>query len=418
MNTVRTVIYLISLIILIYLSGRFSGAETALTSLGEIDLVRMKHNKGKNVRYIEKLMKDMDRTIITILIGNNLVNILASSISTLLFYGLWGNLGISISVGVLTLSLLIFGEITPKAYALKNNRKISSKSARIIFFISVALSPLIAVLKTLSRHLITIRGGSVSKEEFHIQELSIKHLADKGADAGELKDIEKEIIHRVFEFGDLKVRDVMIPAGDVKYLDRKLSVIETKREMVYSGYTRLPVIDSEKMTVVGVIYTKDLLNRMEKKVKNFMRSPFIVFPEEDITSVFSKMKRNRVHLAIVSDHDKRFRGVITLEDILEELVGEIFDEFDPEEEPPAADGDGTEENVEGKAGVEALPKKGTSLNNEGGEGSASKPRRKKRKKRSVDEADGKWEAGNGSEEDVKTNADELILTLGVDEEGA
>jgi len=339
MDPLTIVIYISALIFLIYLSGRFSGAETALTSLNEIDLLQMKHKKTKNVNFIEKLMADMDRTIITILIGNNLVNILASSLATLLFYSLWGNIGVSISVGGLTLLLLVFGEITPKAYAIKKNRKISSRNAKQIYFLTRGLAPLISLLKAISRGLISLGRGSIAKEDFHVQELSIKHLADKGADAGEIKDIEKEIIYRVFKFGDLKVKDAMIPGNEVKYLDKRLSAIEAKKQMLYRGYTRLPVVNSQKMKIVGVINTKDLLNRMEESIKNFMRKPFIVSPDEDITSVFNTMRANRVHLAIVGDENHKFLGIITLEDILEELVGEIYDEFDQdvmeeESEPP------------------------------------------------------------------------------------
>jgi len=334
MNLLNIILYVFSLVILVYLSGRFSGAETALTSLSEIDLVQLRHKKSKNVAYVEKLMKDMDRTIITILIGNNLVNILASSLSTLLFYELLGNLGVSISVGVLTLILLVFGEITPKGYALKKNRKMSCANAKWIYFLSRALNPLITSLKSISRGLIKLRGGSIAKEEFHIQEVSIKHLAVKGAKTGEIKSIEKDIIYSVFKFGDLKVKDAMIPAVEVKYLERKMSVIEAKKQMVYRGYTRIPVVNSQKMTIVGVVNTKDLLNRMEGRIKKFMRPPFIVSPEEDLTILFEKMRSNRVHLAIVSDENRKFLGIITLEDILEELVGEIFDEFDDEENQP------------------------------------------------------------------------------------
>ncbi len=331
MEPLTIIMYVSALFFLIYLSGRFSGAETALTSLNEIDLLQMKHKRTKNVHFIEKLMADMDRTIITILIGNNLVNILASSLATLLFYSLWGNIGVSISVGALTLLLLVFGEITPKAYAIKKNRKISSRNAKQVYFLTRSLAPLISLLKAISRGLMSLGRGSIAKEDFHVQELSIKHLADKGADAGEIKDIEKDIIYRVFKFGDLKVKDAMIPSNDVKYLDWKLSVIEAKKQMVYRGYTRLPVVNSQKMKVVGVIYTKDLLNRMEKSIKKFMREPWIVSPDEDITSVFNTMRANRVHLAIVGDENKKFLGIITLEDILEELVGEIYDEFDQDE---------------------------------------------------------------------------------------
>ncbi|MDP7264823.1 MAG: CNNM domain-containing protein, partial [Candidatus Thermoplasmatota archaeon] len=238
MDPFSIVIYVSVLFFLIYLSGRFSGAETALTSLNEIDLLQMKHKRTKNVIFIEKLMDDMDRTIITILIGNNLVNIVASSLATLLFYSLWGNIGVSISVGALTFLLLVFGEITPKAYAIKKNRRISSRNAKEIYYLSRGLAPLISMLKVISRGLMSLGRGSIAKEDFHVQELSIKHLADKGADAGEIKDIEKDIIYRVFKFGDLKVKDAMIPGNDVKYLDKKLSAIEAKKQMLYRGYTR------------------------------------------------------------------------------------------------------------------------------------------------------------------------------------
>jgi CBS domain containing-hemolysin-like protein len=331
MDPFSIVIYVSVLFFLIYLSGRFSGAETALTSLNEIDLLQMKHKRTKNVIFIEKLMDDMDRTIITILIGNNLVNIVASSLATLLFYSLWGNIGVSISVGALTFLLLVFGEITPKAYAIKKNRRISSRNAKEIYYLSRGLAPLISMLKVISRGLMSLGRGSIAKEDFHVQELSIKHLADKGADAGEIKDIEKDIIYRVFKFGDLKVKDAMIPGNDVKYLDKKLSAIEAKKQMLYRGYTRLPVVNSQKMKIVGVINSKDLLNRMEESIKKFMRKPFIVSPDEDITSVFNTMRANRFHMAIVGDDNHKFLGIITLEDILEELVGEIYDEFDQDE---------------------------------------------------------------------------------------
>jgi len=135
----------------------------------------------------------------------------------------------------------------------------------------------------------------------------------------------------VFKFGDLKVKDAMIPGNDVKYIDKKLSAIEAKKQMYFRGYTRLPVVNSQKMKIVGVINTKDLLNIMEGSIKKFIKKPFIVSPDEDITSVFNTMRANRVHLAIVGDENHKFMGIITLEDILEELVGEIYDEFDQDE---------------------------------------------------------------------------------------
>ena len=408
MNLPVLLVYVFSMAVLVYLSGRFSGAETALTSLSEIDLVQMRYKKTRNVAYIEKLIKDMDRTIITILIGNNLVNILASSLATLFFYELLGNIGVSISVGVLTLLLLIFGEITPKAYALKKNRRISSKSARTIYVLAKVLSPLITLLKAISRTLIKLRGSTVTKEDFHIQEVSIKHLAEKGANSGEIKTIEKDIINSVFKFGDLKVKDAMIPAKDVKYLDRKLSVVEGKKQMVYHGFTRVPVVNSEKMTIVGVIYTKDLLNRMEKRVKKFMRPPFIVAPEDDITTIFAKMRANRVHLAIVSDDKKKFMGIITLEDILEELVGEIYDEFDEEDEDDAVQTLFNNDIIKESTGEEGKTPEATGADNDGV--TSTKDRTEGPRDRESGEGENMDKKGELTVDDeVQVQSDEMLL---------
>jgi len=322
-------IYIVSLILLIYLSGRFSGSETALTSLTEMDIAEMKLKNVKNMKYIEKLVGDINRTIIAILVGNNLVNVLASTLAALLFQELLSNVGVSISVGVMTLSLLIFGEITPKAYALKNKQQISIRNARYVYFVSITLGRPITLLKWIARSLSKLYGEKIPKVEFHLQEKNIKFLAKKGAASGEIKNIEKDIIHRVFTFGDRKVKEAMIPANEVIYLTSNTSVVEAKKKMVYHGYTRIPVIKSDKKKkIIGIIYTKDLLNRLEGRIKDFMRKAYVVSPEKDITKVFNEMKRRRRHIGIVSDKKRRFLGIITLEDILEELVGEIYDEFD------------------------------------------------------------------------------------------
>ncbi len=333
-SIVSIAVYVVVLIVLIFLSSRFSGTETALTSLNEIDLAEIKEKKIKNFKYIEKLVSDMDSTIIAILVGNNLVNVLASSLAAILFQGLLGNIGVSISVGVMTFLLLVFGEITPKAYALKNNFRISSKNARMIYVIFILLGGLIKLLKITARTLSRWFGQPIPKDEFHLQEKNIKLLAKKGAATGEIKSIEKEIIYRVFSFGDLKVKDIMIPAKKVKFLKGSTTVVEAKKAMVYYGYTRLPVVEGvRKRRIIGIIYTKDLLNRLEGRIRDFIRDPYIVPPGREITQVFEEMRKKRVHLGVVSDKKKRFLGIMTLEDIMEELVGEIYDEFDstPEE---------------------------------------------------------------------------------------
>ncbi|MGM0405400.1 MAG: hemolysin family protein [Thermoplasmatota archaeon] len=324
-----TVIYLLTLVLLIYLSGRFSGSETALTSLSKIDIAHMRMDKEKNAEIIHKLRYDMDKTIITILIGNNLVNITASAIATMVAYDIIGRWGVSIAVGFLTIILLIFGEITPKGFAIKNKKHFSVINAKMIYYLSILMGPLIHVLDKTSDFIIRLLGGKTKDEDMNVSESDVKKLASILEREGVIKEIEKDILHQVFWFGDVKVKEVKVPKEDTFVIDEKLSIEEGKEFIKEHGFTRVPVTKHKSNKVLGILYSKDLLSSSGTNIAEFIgEDPFYVSNTDEITDVFEIMRRNRIHMAIVLNDEGKFDGIITLEDILEELLGEIYDEFD------------------------------------------------------------------------------------------
>lgn len=320
---------LIALVVLIYLSGRFSGSETALTSLNKVDIAHMKLENEKNAEIIYKLKKDMNRTITTILIGNNLVNVTASALATKISYDLIGNVGVSVAIGVTTIVLLIFGEISPKGFALKNRTHFSQINAKMIYYLSIAFGPLIVVLNKISDYFISIMGGETEKEKIQIGESDVRRLASILEKEGVIKEIEKNILHRVFWFGDLKVKAVKVSKEDTFALDENVSVNEGKEFIQEHGYTRLPVMEHDSDKVIGILYSKDLLRAEGGEIRDYIRDePYYVSNDDDITDIFEDMRKNRIHMAIVLNEEGDFDGIITLEDTLEELLGEIYDEFD------------------------------------------------------------------------------------------
>lgn len=324
-----TVVYLVILAILVYISGRFSGSETALTSLSKVDIAHMRMENKKNAEIIHKLRSDIDKTIITILIGNNLVNVTASAIATMLAYNLLGSWGVSIAVGVLTIVLLIFGEITPKGFAIKNKKHFSIINAKMIYYMSIILGPLIHVLDKTADVFIRFLGGKTKDEDMEVSESDVRKLASILEREGVIKEIEKDILHQVFWFGDVKVQEVKVPKEDTFVIDEKLSVEEGKEFIKEHGFTRVPVTKHKSNKVMGILYSKDLLHSSGNNIGEFVgEDPFYVSNKDEITDVFEIMRRNRIHMAIVVDDEGKFDGIITLEDILEELLGEIYDEFD------------------------------------------------------------------------------------------
>ncbi|MFP4001967.1 MAG: hemolysin family protein [Thermoplasmata archaeon] len=320
--------YLVAIIFCLYMSGRFSGTETALTSLDKIDISKMKQEGEKHAEKIEYLKEHMDRTITTILIGNNVVNVAAPTIVTVMVKDLVGNWAVSLASGILTLFLLIFGEITPKGFSLKNKKKFSRKNASLIYYMSIGLGPLIKALNNISDFFINLLGGETHFDELLVTEGEIIQLASMLEEKGIIKEIEKDILQRVFLFGDQKVEEIKVPQEETYVMDANLPIDEAAEFIKEHGFTRIPVTKHESDKVIGILYSKEILGREEGEVKDHMREPYFVKNKDDATKIFQRMRKERIHLAIVEDEYGDFDGIITLEDILEELVGEIYDEYD------------------------------------------------------------------------------------------
>jgi CBS domain containing-hemolysin-like protein len=283
--------------------------------------------KKKNLKYVLRLKQDMDRTLVTILIGNNIVNIVLSAIAALVANKLFGGWGVSIMIGVITFLIIIFGEITPKSHAINNSEKISRNRAFILYALSLVLFPIILIFLFLSRWIIALTGGVRRRRNLLISDDTIKSIATLGLEQGIIKKIERDIIHRVFIFGDRKIEEVMVPMPKVFTFKKDYDVPKASEKLAKGGFTRVPVVDAVKKKIVGIIYTKDLVEKNEGFIKPLMHKPVIVTKGTDITEVFRRMKKRRVHMAVVKDMKGKHIGIVTLEDILEELVGEIYDEY-------------------------------------------------------------------------------------------
>ena len=230
----------IFMIILIYWSGWFSGIETALTHIDPVQLAGVSQSKEKNIEYILKLKRHMNRTLIAILIGNNVVNILFAAIATLTAKALFRDIGISISIGIITFLIIIFGEITPKSNAITHSKKVAQKHARTLFYLTRIISPVIDIFIFLSRFIIKLQGGKANPRDIIISDESIKDLITLSQKEGVIKPLEEDLIYHVFRFGDLKTENIMVPMKKVFALSDSLSSKEVIKKYQKQKFTESP----------------------------------------------------------------------------------------------------------------------------------------------------------------------------------
>jgi len=327
MDLLLTLAFLVPFaLICVYLSGWFASSETALTNLGAARIALLREERARNVDYVIRLRKQMDRALTAILIGNNIVNILLSSVAALVANARFSAAGVSVALGTVTFLLIVFGDIIPKSKAITDSQRVSLRNARSLYVMMRLLSPLTRLLLVVSRRLITLTGGRTDQPNMLVSDESIKGLATLGAQEGIIKTVEKDIIHKVFAFGDKRIQDIMLPIAGVFQIDENLDLADAAAAVAQRGFTRVPVKDP-KGRITGILYSKDLLKRSKGRVRDLMRPPYFVSADADVTDVFEQMKGNRDHLAIVADKDKKALGIVTLEDILELLLGEIRDEY-------------------------------------------------------------------------------------------
>lgn len=319
------------------MSAFFSCAETALLSVSKIRMRTLAEEGNKRAKLVERLIDDTDSLLSTILVGNNLVNIGASSLSTVLAVEIFGDAGAGIATGFVTLVILIFGEITPKSLAAKYADSISLAIAGLIRFFVTILKPIVVILNFVTGFIIKLLGGD-RKIGPTLTEEELKTYVTVSHEEGIIEEEEKEMIHNVFEFGDTEIKEIMTPRihvisipDDVTY-DELLEIYKEQR------FSRIPVHNSEDNDdIIGVLNVKDLLlvaiDKEHFNVKDYAREAFVVYEFNHISDVFERMRSNKKSsLAIVLDEYGVMSGIVTIEDMIEEIVGDIDDEYDIEEE--------------------------------------------------------------------------------------
>lgn len=325
----------IILIILLIFSAFFSSSETALTTVNKIRLRALADDGDARARLVLDITENhTSKMLSAILIGNNIVNISASSLSATLAYSFGGYI-VSIATAVLTVAILVFGEITPKNYATLNAEKISMRYIRFIYFFMTVMTPVIFVINLFSRVIMFLFRIDPNAAANTMTEEELRTIVDVSHEKGVIESGEKELINNVFDFGDAKAKDIMVPRVHVTFAEVSNTYEELIEIFREDKFTRLPVYEETQDNIVGIINMKDLLlyDREESfSIRDIMREPHFTYEYKSISDLLAEMRQSTFNIAIVLDEYGEMAGLITLEDILEELVGEIHDEYDESEE--------------------------------------------------------------------------------------
>jgi len=317
------------LIILLALSAFFSGSETALFSLNMVDVKKLVNQGKKNAELLNKMKSKPQKLLITILVGNNLVNIAAASVATYIAIKAFGSTGIGIATGVMTLFVLIFGEITPKSISYNKAEKISLAIAKPIYLFYILFSPIVWMIEKVTNTILKVFGAHIY--ERRVTEEEIKTIIEMGTEAGVIEKDEREMIHNIFEFGDTDAEKIMTPRSEMVSLDAKTKLIKALEVMIKTGFSRIPVYEGNENNIIGIIYIKDLLKhikrkRFDKRIKDMVKPVLFVPETKNLDELLNELREKGMHMAIVVDDRGEVKGLITLEDLLEEIVGEIYDE--------------------------------------------------------------------------------------------
>lgn len=327
-------IQIIVLIILLLLSAFFSSAETSLTTVNKIKMRALAEEGNKKASMVIQITDDSSKMLSAILIGNNIVNLSASSLTTSIAYNLGGS-AVAIATGILTVLILIFGEITPKTMATINSEKMALAYAYPIHFIMVIITPISFIINALSRVVFFILRVDPNAKVNAVTENELRTMVDMGHEDGAIEEEEREMINNVFDLGDAKAKDVMVPGVHVVFADVESSYEELIEIFRENKFTRLPVFEENTDNVIGTINMKDLLlydNTKAFNIRDILREAYFTHEHKNISELLVEMRQASLNIAIVLDEYGETAGLITLEDILEEIVGEIHDEYDTNEE--------------------------------------------------------------------------------------
>lgn len=324
----------IVLIILLVLSAFFSSAETSLTTVNRIRMRSLAEEGNKRAKMVIKITEDSGKMLSAILIGNNLVNLSASSITTSIAY-VFGGSAVAIATGIITLLILLFGEISPKTVATIHSEKLALAYAYPISFLIKISTPFIFIVNNLSRVILFILRVDPNTKNSSMTESELRTIVDVSHEDGVIESEEKEMIYNVFDMGDAKAKDVMVPRVHVTFADVESSYEELIKIFREDKFTRLPVYENTTDNVIGTINMKDLLlydNKKEFHVRDILREAYFTYEYKSISELLVEMREASLNIVIVLDEYGETAGLITLEDLLEEIVGEIHDEYDENEE--------------------------------------------------------------------------------------
>lgn len=307
-------------------------SETALMALSKIRIRHMVEDGVKGAKLVEKLTQDPNKLLGAILIGNNIVNILASSLATTLFVNAFGASGVGIATAVMTVLVLIFGEITPKSIAKQKSEQVALKVSKPISIIVKLFKPFIGIFTFISSGFIRLLGGNPKASEPFITEEELRTMVGVSEEEGVLEDVEKEMIFNVFDFADSQAKDVMVQRVNIVAVDSDATYEEVLDVIKKEQFSRIPVYNQTIDDIIGMLYVKDLIiagqNKDDFKVIDYMREPYYTFEFKKIKELFNEMKKTRNHISVVLDEYGGTVGIVTIEDLIEEVFGDIEDEYD------------------------------------------------------------------------------------------
>ena len=324
------------LLILLLLSAFFSGSETALTAINKLRMRSLADDNVKGAKKALKLIEDPTKMLSALLIGNNVVNISATALATTMAIDIWGNRWVGLITGILTLIILIFGEITPKTISAIKAERVALRISGVILFITKLLTPVVFIINKLCNGVMRLFQIDPNEKPTSMTESELRTILEVSHEEGVLESEERRMITNVVDFGDSLAKDVMVPRIDMSFASVDLTYDELVQLFSVDKYTRLPVYADNRDNVIGVVNLKDVFFYSGKKedfnILDIIREPYFTYEFKKTSELFIEMRNESIALALVLDEYGATAGLITIEDLLEEIVGEIRDEYDDDEE--------------------------------------------------------------------------------------
>ena len=361
---------LIIIIVLIFLSGFFSSAETAFSTLNRVRMRNLEEEGSKKAARVNKILESYSKMLSAILIGNNIVNLSASSLTTAFVIGVCGNAYIGLGTGILTIVVLLGGEIIPKTWANLNSEKLALAYSSVIYALMKIMTPVIFIVDLLSKGILKLLHVDPNKKMDTITESELKTYVDVSHEDGQIESDEREMIYNIFEFSDTCVKDIMIPRTNMVTVNADESVNDLIKIFHESMYTRIPVYQEDKDSMIGFVNIKDLFiarisGQKNITLKSLLREAYYTYEYKKNADLLLEMREKSMNVAFVLNEYGSTVGMVTLEDLLEELVGEIRDEYDEDEKELIQKIDDRTYLIEGSMNLSDINDSiGTSLNSD------------------------------------------------------